>query len=93
LKTRLTELDYAGQQYILRLFVERITLFHKQGYAEVVFKFPTHTALPSDIPVSVSQGNQMRLVLHVKILTEKERQSQRLKSNPAMYKQKLEVTA
>lgn len=86
LKTKLDDLSYEQQQYILRLFVERITLYHKQGYAEVVFKFPTHTAIPKNIPASVSEDNHMRLTLHVKIKSEKQRRREIIKTNPAMYK-------
>jgi site-specific DNA recombinase len=86
LKAKLGNVDYEGKQYILRLFVERIVLYQKQGYAEVVFKFPTYSAVPDTVPASVSLENQMRLVLHVKILSEKQRRQEILKSNPAMYR-------
>ena len=33
IKVRLNTANYSDQQYILRLFIERINLFHKQNYA------------------------------------------------------------
>jgi site-specific DNA recombinase len=93
LQNRLDKLNYEQQQYILRLFVEKITLYHKKGYAEVVFKFPTNTTVPKSAPASVTEGKHMRLVLHVKILSEKERRQQIIKSVPEMCKSKNKVTA
>jgi site-specific DNA recombinase len=84
LKNKLGNLSYEQQQYILRLFIEKITLYHRKGYAEVVFKFPTNTTVPKSVPASVSEGKHMRLVLHVKILSEKERRQQIIKTVPAM---------
>lgn len=86
LQDRLDTLTYEQQQYILRLFVEKITLHHKKGYAEVAFKFPVNTEVPSTAPASVTEGKHMRLVLHVKILSEHQRRSQILKTNPKMFK-------
>jgi site-specific DNA recombinase len=88
LQTKLDAVTYEQQQYILRLFVERITLFHKQNYAEVVFKFPVKTNVPTNAPAEISGDGQMRLVLHVKTKSEHERRQEILKSNPGMYKQK-----
>lgn len=76
LKDRLSNLSYEEQQYILRLFIEKITLYHRKGYAEVVFKFPTNTTVPESVPASVTEGKHMRLVLHVKILSETQRRRQ-----------------
>jgi site-specific DNA recombinase len=84
LQTKLHHLSYEEQQYILRLFVEKITLYHKKGYAEVAFKFPLNTKVPTSAPASVTEGKHMRLVLHVKILSEKERRQQIIKTVPAM---------
>lgn len=88
LQTKLDSVTYEQQQYILRLFVERITLFHKQNYAEVVFKFPVKTNVPTNAPAEISNDGQMRLVLHVKTKSEHQRRQEILKSNPAMYKSK-----
>lgn len=84
LKEKLKHMSYEDQQYILRLFVERITLHHKSNYAEVVFKFPIKTSIPFDVPTPVSFGNQMRLVLHVKIKSERDRRKEIISTNPAM---------
>jgi len=89
LKTKLGEVDYEKQQKILRLFIERITLYQKSGYAEVVFKFPIHTSVPNTAPESVSQDNKMRLVLHVKILSEIQRRKQIFKHSLGLYRQKI----
>ena len=86
LQARLQDATYEEQQYILRLFVEKITLYHKKGFAEVAFKFPLNTKVPTSAPASVTEGKHMRLVLHVKILSEKERRLQIFKSVPEMYK-------
>ncbi len=86
LKAKLNNLSYEEQQYILRLFVEKITLYHKKSYAEVAFKFPVNTKIPTSAPASVTEGKHMRLVLNVKILSEKERRLQIFKSVPEMYK-------
>jgi site-specific DNA recombinase len=87
-QTKLDTVAYEQRQYILRLFVERITLFHKQNYAEVVFKFPTKTSVPTVVPAEISGDGQMRLVLHVKIKSEHQRRQEILKNNPAMYRPK-----
>ena len=89
LTEKLDTVTYEQQQYILRLFIERITLHHKQNFAEVVFKFPTKATVPVEVPVKVSNYGQMRLTLHVKTLSEKQRSSQLLKNNPGMYSKKL----
>lgn len=86
LRARLHNVTYEEQQYILRLFVEKITLHHKKGYAEVTFKFPLNTNVPISAPASVTEGRHMRLVLHVKIYSEKERRIQIFQSVPEMYK-------
>jgi site-specific DNA recombinase len=93
LQTKLDTVTYEQRQYILRLFVERITVFHKQNYVEVVFKFPTKTVVPNDVPAEISGDGQMRLVLHVMIKSEHQRRQEILKSNPAMYKLKHERIA
>lgn len=88
LQARLHSVTYEEQQNILRLFVEKITLYHQKGkgYAEVVFKFPLNTSVPTSAPASVTEGKHMRLVLHVKILSEHQRRVQIIQSNPLMYK-------
>lgn len=86
LQARLLNVIYDEQQYILRLFVEKITLHHKKGYAEVAFKFPLNINIPTTAPASMTEGKHMRLVLHVKIYSEKERRIQIFQSVPEMYK-------
>jgi site-specific DNA recombinase len=86
-ESRLASVSYVEQQYILRLFIEKISLFIKDNYAEVVFRFPASIKSPS--------GNQtdqkMRLVLHVKIHSEKERRIQIFQSVPKMCKKPISV--
>lgn len=90
-ESRLANVSYEEQQYILRLFVEKISLFIKDNYAEVVFRFPSSIKSPTE---KQETNHKMRLVLHVKIYSEKERRIQILKSVPEMYKtSKLGLTA
>ncbi|MFA7302456.1 MAG: hypothetical protein WC030_01790 [Candidatus Paceibacterota bacterium] len=86
IRTRLKNASYEDKQYILRLFVERINLFHKQNYAEVFFRFPVSTRVDKDERImSVSQRDDMRLIIHVKTLSKQERSRNLLVSNPGMY--------
>ncbi len=91
LKARISNVTYEEKQYILRLFVEKITLHHKKGYAEVAFKFPLNTNVPTTAPASMTEGRHMRLVLHVKIYSEKERRIQIFQSVPEMCKKPVAV--
>ena len=69
IKTRLDNLSYEDKQYILKLFVERINLFHKRNYAEVFFRFPCSTHIDEDKHTkNVSQENT-KLVLSIKTLS------------------------
>lgn len=73
-KARLETANYDDKQFILRLFVERINLFHLQNYAEVFFRFPASVNMKHDENTKVvSQPTDLRLVLHVKTLSERER--------------------
>jgi len=88
-KSRLETISYEEQQYILRLFVEKVSLYINDNYAEVVFRFPAN--IKKSESEQSSQNEKMRLVLHVKILNEVQRRREILKSNPMMYKPKVEV--
>jgi site-specific DNA recombinase len=92
LKSKLDTVTYEQQQYILRLFVERITLKHKENFAEVVFKFPINTAVSTIAPSDITTDGQMRLVVHVKVLSEKQRSAELLRGNPGMYKKSKSAT-
>lgn len=63
---RLDNTSYEDRKYILHLFVDRITLYAKSNYAEVVFKFPTSTVV-SGARIEVSQEN-IPLFLNIKTL-------------------------
>lgn len=89
LKSKLDTVTYEQQQYILRLFVERITLKHKENFAEVVFKFPISTTVSTIAPTDITTDGQMRLVVHVKVLSEKQRSADLLRNNPGMYNKKI----
>ncbi len=82
IQARLENPSYEDKKYILQLFVERINLFHKHNYAEVFFRFPASIDLKQagDARV-VSQKDEVRLVLHVKTLSETERSREILLSN------------
>lgn len=41
IKNKLENLDYEDKQYVLSLFVEKIILYTKRNYAEVIFRFPS----------------------------------------------------
>ncbi|MFA5736697.1 MAG: hypothetical protein WC893_00830 [Candidatus Paceibacterota bacterium] len=87
IKTRLENVSYEDKQYILRLFIERINLFPKKNYAEVFFRFPVSTRVMSDKHIEpVSQQDNMRLILHIKTLSQHERSRDLLVANPGMYK-------
>jgi site-specific DNA recombinase len=68
---RLKAVTYEEQQYIMRLFIEKINLHIKNNYAEVIFRFPV-IQITSGI-AKPEDAKNMRLVLHVKILSEAER--------------------
>lgn len=70
-ESRLASVSYEEQQYILRLFIEKISLFIKDNYAEVVFRFPASVKSPATSQLEADQ--KMRLVLHVKTLSESQR--------------------
>lgn len=72
--TRLETTNYEDRQFILRLFIERINLFHLQNYAEVFFRFPASINMKQDETTKViSQQNDLKLILHVKTISEHER--------------------
>lgn len=84
-KTRLENASYEDKQFIVHLFIERINLFYKNNYAEVVFKFPATTNVVLNSVDRVSKENDLYLVLHVKTLSQKERSKNLLIANPGMY--------
>lgn len=82
IKDRLENPSYDDRRYILRLFVERINLFHLDNYAEVFFRFPASTTVKTDeMTKVVSHPNDLRLVLHIKTLSEKQRRRDILNTN------------
>jgi site-specific DNA recombinase len=84
-KSKLDVLDYQEKMKVIHLFIERINLFQKSNYAEVIFKFsPKET-----IALDGSSKSNMKLVLDVKTYSEHDRRVVVIKSNPLMYRPKL----
>jgi site-specific DNA recombinase len=83
-QARLETTTYEDKYYILRLFIERISLFPDKNYAEVFFRFPMGTTIPQNVGAEPVPGKNMLLALHVKTLSEKERRREVLKATPGM---------
>jgi len=85
IKDRLDTVSYEEKTQIIRFFIERITLYAKDNYAEVVFRFPQTTETKSVKLVSQQPTDFFPLILNIKTMSENERRIQILKSNPLMY--------
>lgn len=85
IREKLDTVSYAEKTQILRFFVERISLFAQDNYAEVVFRFPNNTEKKTVDLVSRNDDDFFPLVLRVKTISENERRAQILRANPAMY--------
>jgi hypothetical protein len=72
----------------MHLFIDRISLYAKDDYASVVFKFPRSIETKS-VKLEPSESGlpdkHFPLVLNIKTMTLSERQTQILKANPLMY--------
>lgn len=90
-KTKLDDVSYADKDKILHMFVERITLFPKENWAQVVFRFPSDvdvTKVDKTVSLSPSNDKSFPLVLNIRTMTEKERRVEVIKTNPLMYSPK-----
>ncbi|KKR50312.1 MAG: hypothetical protein UT84_C0012G0015 [Candidatus Curtissbacteria bacterium GW2011_GWA1_40_16] len=90
-KNRLDNVSYSDKEKILHMFVERITLFPKENYAQVVFKFPSDSSVAQVdkvISLSPSSDKSFPLVLNIRTMTEKERRVEIIMANPLMYSHK-----
>lgn len=90
-KTKLDDVSYADKSNILHMFVERLTLFPKENYAQVVFKFPSDidiTKVDKTVSLTPTNDKSFPLVLNVRTMTEKERRVEVIKTNPLMYSPK-----
>ena len=76
-KDRIESATYEDKLFIIHLFVERITLYARNNYADVIFRFP-----------SQNTESTSKLFLTIKILSEKEIASVNIKSRPLMYRTK-----
>ncbi len=85
IKDRLDTVSYEEKTQIIRFFIERITLYARDNYAEVVFRFPQTTETKSVKLVSQQPTDFFPLILNIKTMSENERRVQILKSNPLMY--------
>lgn len=90
-KSRLENVSYAEKMRVLHLFVERITLFPKENYAKVVFKFPSEanvSRVDRTVSLDPNDSSFFPLVLNIRTLSERERRADILRSNPGMYSPK-----
>lgn len=76
IKVRLENATYSDKQYIIGLFIEKITLRTRSNYADVIFRFPSKNN---------EKGLKAQLYLTIKILSETERRREILMANPSMY--------
>jgi len=90
-KNKLDNVSYIDKEKILHMFVERLSLFPKENYAQVVFKFPSDSSVAQvDKTVSLNPSNDKSfpLVLNIRTMTEKERRGEIIRINPLMYSPK-----
>jgi len=88
IKNRLENVSYEEKQKIVFLFIERITLYAKEDYVNVVFRFPSYTKTTNISlvnGVSQEQKESFPLILDLKTISETERRQQIIKLNPLMY--------
>lgn len=91
IKDRLENVSYEEKQKIIFLFIERITIYAKEDYVNVVFRFPSYTKTENiSLAERVSQekDESFPLILNIKTISELERRIEVIKSNPLMYKPK-----
>lgn len=89
-KARLDGVSYEEKAKIVSYFVERVTLFAKEDYAEAVFRFP------KDIDTSGTQATlqgdkAFPLVHNIRTISERERRATLMQSNPEMFVSKVLV--
>lgn len=87
IKGRLDIASYEEKIKIVRLFIERITLYAKEDYASVVFRFPGSTKTETvKLGKRVSQEDkEFPLVLNIKTMTIEERRQQIVSNYPLLY--------
>src|SRR3989344_1143033 len=87
IKDRLENVSYEEKTKIIRLFIERITLYAKDDHASVIFHFPSSTETATvKLGSRVSQEEKnFPLVLNIKTMTELARRQQIIRANPLMY--------
>ena len=82
-RSKLDTVGYEEKEKIIHLFIDRINLFQRSNYAEVVFKFSQKETVI--LPNSAPKGD-LKLILDVKTHSEREMRIMILKSNPLMCK-------
>jgi len=88
IKNKLENVSYEEKQKIVFLFIERITLYAKEDYVNVAFRFPSYTKTTNISlikEVSQEQKESFPLILDIKTISETERRQQIIKLNPQMY--------
>ena len=90
IKDRLETASYEDKQYIVKLFIESITVHARTNHAEVIFKLPTVTIL-SNTSLDNTQPN-LPLFLDIKTYSENDIRSRVIKDNPLMNKSKVKIS-
>lgn len=88
IREKLDSVSYEEKARIISIFIERITLYAREDYAEVVFRFHRDVDVSGAnkaTPVCGDVCGGFNLVLLIKTISEKERRSFILRMNPGMY--------
>ncbi len=88
IKDRLENVSYEEKRKIIFLFIERITLYAKEDYVSVSFRFPSYTKTTNISlvkRVSQEEKESFPLILEIKTISEMERRIEIIKSIPQMY--------
>ncbi|MDO8452045.1 MAG: recombinase family protein [bacterium] len=87
-KKRLETISFEEKAKIIRLFIERVTLYAKDDHASVIFRFPSSTETTTvklGEKVSSEQSKYFPLVLNIKTMTIEERRKQIVSNYPLLY--------
>lgn len=80
-KNRLENVTYEEKVKIVSYFVERVTLYAKEDYVEVVFRFPRDVKI-DDPTASAQSDTAFPIVYKINTISEKERKATLVKSHP-----------
>ena len=82
-RSRLDIATYEEKVKIISYFVERVVLYAKEDYAEVVFRFP--------MAADTKDEKTFPLVHNIRTISERERRATLMQSNPEMFVPKVLV--